>query len=403
MQGSGFQTPLESPPSSSLLFLSESACGAAMGEAPSWSSPKLGSLTLGSPPDPPSVAAATSAPAAAGSTIPSPLPVPGLRRTRLPGSRGAPSPRSPRRPRARTCSRGARGGSGGSGRRQEPPRPGSQAPGGERHRPLTPQQEPSGAPPSRPGPAGPVPAAAVREVGPGGGRERRRCGSAGLSPLSRSPSPLPFVALAAGSAPGSAALRGSALTALAGQRGHSEPGRGIRRDHIHTHLAHTGTTQGHKEAPVTSLHHISPEQPSTVLPALTGLAPTHSKNEGTTGRHCFNIKILKLQLEFHLCSYKDSRECPRESKAVPIMNLLWTLLLIQKAFQILKPAEIFLDCLNQKVQFQLRYLKSKFLDPVSAHFLPLEQEGTCFLWSLCQTTLPWPRSFNFIHHIPKVH
>ncbi|XP_077042279.1 uncharacterized protein LOC129125975 [Agelaius phoeniceus] len=193
------------------------------GGSPVGELPKPGSLALGSPPDPPPVAAAASAPAAAGSTIPSPLPVPRPRRSRLPGSRrlpasytgehadcqhltpgntrtdsilnrgtrglparpprrsGAPSPRSPRRPRARTCSRGARGGSGGSARRREPPRPGSQAPGGERHRPLTPQQEPSGAPPSRPVPAGPVPAAAVREVGPGGGRERRRCGSAARS------------------------------------------------------------------------------------------------------------------------------------------------------------------------------------------------------------------------------
>lgn len=70
--------------------------------------------------------------------------------------------------------------------------------------------------------------------------------------------------------------------------------------------AHTGTAQRHIEAPVTSLHHISPEQPSTALPALTGLAPTHSKNEGTSKSSaffpclavyiCFSVSFSQVQL-----------------------------------------------------------------------------------------------------------
>ncbi|XP_074407855.1 uncharacterized protein LOC113458935 [Zonotrichia albicollis] len=264
------------------------------GESPVGELPKPGSLAPGSPPDPPPVAAAASAPAAVGSTIPIPSPLPHLNpgNTRTdsvltrgshgltahpPRRSGAPSPRSPRRPRARTCSRGARGGSGGSARRREPPRPGSQAPGGERHRPLTPQQEPSGAPPSRPVPAGPVPAAAVREVGPGAGRERRRCGSAG-------------------SARG-AARRGAFAGCPARSRADVSRGRG-----------------GHVFP--------SPPVPVAVPPSLGG---SRSRLRSRLGRSSRERSDSTCRTARALGAGKGNK--------VPLMNLLWTLLLIQKGHQ----------------------------------------------------------------------
>lgn len=186
------------PPSSSLLFLSESASGASVGETPSGSSPKPGVPSAGlsarsprpsrPPPPPLRPPAARSRPRCPSRGHGAPgCPAADACQHLNPGTTAAASEPSPLQRRLRPAlptplpalvpAEGAAGAVAAAGSRRAPGAKRRAARGIARSR-L--RRSPAVAPPARPVPAGPVPAAAPREVGPGGGRERRRCGSAGL-------------------------------------------------------------------------------------------------------------------------------------------------------------------------------------------------------------------------------